>query len=137
MSWAVSGLISVIITITQGTRAWHEIRKLTSALDVNEVHVVRRRVNYSPEEHAVRHLAMEPDVLVGRESPGQFRPDNPDDVPQHGNEDETTIEGKDQSSASRAPDGPLEGVETGELSVCRLAVFIRVGDERARAAART
>lgn len=50
---------------------------------IDKVHVVRGRVYHRPEQHLVRDLAVEPDVLVGGEQPGDVWPDEPDEVAQH------------------------------------------------------
>lgn len=65
----------------------------TSAFDIDEVHIMSGGVNYSPEEHTVCDLAVKPNVLIGRESPRQFGPDNLDYVSQHGQKDEAAVEG--------------------------------------------
>jgi hypothetical protein len=88
-------------------------RKLTKTLDVEEVYVVGGRVDHGPESHRVSDLPVEPNVFVCREEPLQLRTDNADDVSKHGNEDQTAVEGKDETSASGRPDGESEAVEDG------------------------
>ncbi len=56
---------------------------------------------------------MEPDILIGREKPGEFRTDNSDDVAQHWEEDEATVVSKYKPSATRNPDGVGQFVERG------------------------
>jgi hypothetical protein len=62
-------------------------------------------------------LSVEPDVLIGGEKPSQFRPDNLDDIAQHGDEDETSVECEDETSPARRPHGELEPVEGGKFRV--------------------
>ena len=90
---------------------------LTSALDVEEVHVVSGGVNHSPEGHRVRDLTVEPDVLIGREQPCELGADDADDVPQHRDEDEATIERQDEAGTSGYPDRPSERVQRGKFRV--------------------
>jgi hypothetical protein len=54
---------------------------------------------------------MKPDILIGREKPCQLGADDANDVAQHGNEDQTTIEGEDEASTTRGPDRQSEGIE--------------------------
>ena len=74
-------------------------------------------VDHSPERHRVGHLSVEPDVLVGGEEPGNAGADNTDNVAQHRDENQATIECKDQTSAPRRPYRPSERVQSRELSV--------------------
>jgi len=60
---------------------------------------------------------VEPDVLIGGEKPGELWSDYANDVSQHRNEDEATIVGKDESCASRGPNGDLQGVEARKCRV--------------------
>jgi len=60
---------------------------------------------------------VEPDVLIGGEKPGELWSDYANDVSQHWNEDEATIVGKDESCASRGPNGDLQGVEARKCRV--------------------
>ena len=43
---------------------------------------------------------MEPDILIGREEPGQGRTDEAKDVAQHRDEDQTSIESEDKTGAA-------------------------------------
>ena len=70
MSWADSGRISIFFNEI-GNDTTGAMWKRTSALDVDEIHIMCRGVNNRPEEHAIRDLTMEPNVLVGREKPRQ------------------------------------------------------------------
>lgn len=58
---------------------------------------------------------MEPDILVSREQPSQTRTDNTDNVAQHRDENQTAVEGEDQTCSSRDPNGPFELVQGGKL----------------------
>ena len=60
---------------------------------------------------------MEPDVLIGREEPAQFRADKANNVAQHRNKDQASIESENETGATGSPDGPLEGIETCKPSV--------------------
>jgi hypothetical protein len=99
----------------RGAKWW--IKQRTETLDIDEVDVVRGGVDHGPESHRVGNLTMEPDVLVCRERPGELGADDTDDVPEHGHQDQATIEGEDKTSATGGPDGPLETVKDGELLV--------------------
>lgn len=77
---------------------------LTSALDINEVHVVSCGVNYSPKSHRVCHLSVEPDIFVGREEPGNLGSNDTNNVPQQWKKDESAIVGKNQTCTTRSPD---------------------------------
>lgn len=60
---------------------------------------------------------MEPDVLVGREKPGELGPNEANDVTEHGNENETAIIGEDEACTARYPDREFESVQSTELLV--------------------
>ena len=47
---------------------------------------------------------MEPDVLVGREEPVQFRTNETNNVAQHRNEDQASVESENKTGATRSPD---------------------------------
>ena len=85
-------------------------------------------VDHGPECHGIGNLPMEPDVLIGREEPSQFRADEAKNVAQHRDEDQASIESQDKTGATRSPDRPLEGVETGKPGIGCL--FFIVGSER-------
>lgn len=89
----------------------------TASLNIDEIDVVSGGMNHGPESHGIGNLAMEPDVFVGGEEPSHMRPDETDDVPQHGDEDEGSIDGENQASTTGNPYGEEKGVETGELGV--------------------
>ena len=74
-------------------------------------------VNHRPKCHRIRYLSVEPDVLVGGEEPGDAGANDADDVAQHGDEDQATIEGKDETGTAGRPDGPGEADERGQLLV--------------------
>ena len=102
----------------------HEPR--TSDLNVDEVHVVSSDVNNGPEEDLIGDLSVEPDILIRRERPGESRSNDTNDVAQHWNQDETTVEGEDETSTTRAPNGPFQRVQAGKpdvrcLELCLLA----------------
>ena len=62
------------------------------------------------EEHGVGDLPVEPDVLVKRQPP-YLRPNVPEDIPAHREQDECHIDREDQTCASRHPHREGEGVE--------------------------
>ena len=89
-------------------------------------------VDHGPESHRVGDLTVEPDVLVGGEEPGDAGANDTNDVAQHGDEDQATIEGKDETGTAGRPDGPGEAVESGQLLVGSLrgcATRMRRGTE--------
>lgn len=88
-----------------------ELLSELSSLDVDKVDVVSSGMNHSPESHRVCDLTVEPDVLISGEEPSQARPNNADDVAEHREEDQTTIEGQDETSAAGCPNRPFEGVK--------------------------
>ena len=93
---------------------------------------MRGRVYHRPERHRIRDLTVEPDVLVGGEEPGDAGANDKNDVAQHGDEDQATIEGKDETGTPGRPDGPGEAVESGQLLVGSLrgcATGMRRGTE--------
>ena len=94
----------------------------TGTLNVEEVDVVSGSVDHGPESDRVRDLTVEPDVLVGGESPGETRADDANDVAQHGHEDKGAIEGEDETGATGRPYGPRQAVEHEELLVGFLKV---------------
>jgi hypothetical protein len=101
-------------------------RRLTGALDVDEVDVVRGGVDHGPEGHRVGDLPMEPDVLVGGEQPSQLGAHDADDVAEHWEEDEGAVEGQDEARTTGDPDRKLERVEAAQTRVCflRRRIFI-------------
>ena len=76
-----------------------------------------RGVDHGPEGHRIGNLPVEPDVLIGREEPAEFRADEANNVAQHGDEDQASIESENKTGTTRRPDRPLEGVETGKPSI--------------------
>lgn len=60
---------------------------------------------------------MEPDILVGREQPGEFRPDNTDNVTKHREQNQSSIESKHETRSTGAPNGELEAVESSQFCV--------------------
>jgi hypothetical protein len=65
---------------------------------------------------------MEPNILVGREEPCQLWSDDANDVAEHWDEDQATIESEDETGPTGGPDGPLEGVESGKSLAHELTV---------------
>jgi len=65
---------------------------------------------------------MEPDVFVGGEEPSELGTDDTDDVSEHWNEDQTSIEGQDKTCTTRGPDGESKCVETCEPGIGELTV---------------
>lgn len=55
---------------------------------------------------------MEPDILVGREQPSKFGPDNTDNVTKHREQNQSSIESKYETRSTGAPNGELEAVES-------------------------
>ena len=92
----------------------------TCPLDIDEVHIMGSCMDNGPEQHLVGNLPMEPNILVGRESPGEFRPDDPNNVTEHRQEDETSVERKDETGASGSPNRPCETVESGKPCISGL-----------------
>ena len=74
-------------------------------------------VDHSPEGKRVGDLTVEPDVLVGGEEPGDAGANDTNDVAQHGDEDEATIERQDEAGTSGYPDRPSERVQRGKFRV--------------------
>ena len=54
---------------------------------------------------------------VGGEQPSDAWADHPDDVAQHGNEDQASIKREDETSTTRCPHGPLQPVESSQFLV--------------------
>ncbi len=57
---------------------------------------------------------MEPDILISGEEPSQARSDDTNDVTEHREEDQATVESQDETSAAGYPNGPFEGVKSGQ-----------------------
>lgn len=93
-----------------------------SPLDVDEVDVMSRGVDHCPKGHGIGDLTMEPDVFVGGEEPGELGTDDFDDVPEHGDENHEAVIGQDETSATGAPDGVCEGVETSQTIIGCLGI---------------
>lgn len=93
-----------------------------STFDIDEVDVVSSGVDHGPESHRISDLSVEPDILVGGEGPCELGTDNSNDIAQHGNEDKTSIEGKDETSTTGRPDGEFQSVKTSQLDIGRLTV---------------
>jgi len=93
-----------------------------SSLDVQEVDIMGSGVHHSPERHLICNLPVEPNVLIRGERPSKFGPDDTDNIPEHREQDETTIVCKHKTGTARTPDGPLEGVQTRKFLVCCLTV---------------
>ena len=74
-------------------------------------------MDHSPEGHRIGNLPVEPDVLIGREEPVQFRADETKNVAQHGKENQASVESENKAGATRSPDGPLETVETSKPGI--------------------
>lgn len=94
-----------------------EARERTCSLDIDKVHIVGSRMHNRPEEHLVSHLSMEPDVFISRERPRKPRSDDSDYVPQHGDEDETTIKRKHKTRSTGDPDGEPERIQTSQSGI--------------------
>ena len=100
----------------------------TGPLDIDEIDVMGCGVDHGPESHRIGDLPVEPDVLIGREEPAQFRADEANNVAQHRNEDQASVESENKTGATRSPDGPLEAVETSEPSIGILSFFVSFED---------
>ena len=74
-------------------------------------------MNHSPECHRIRHLSVEPDVLVRGEQPCKLGSNDTDYVSQHGDEDHASIKSKYESCSTRTPYGELETVEGSQFLI--------------------
>jgi hypothetical protein len=74
-----------------------------SSLNVDEINIMSGGVNHSPERHGISDLSVEPNVLIGGEEPSEFGTNDTDDISQHWEQDETSIEREDQAGTSRNP----------------------------------
>ena len=77
---------------------------LTSTLNTDEVDIVGSCVDHCPESHRVGNLFVEPNVFIRGEQPCKPGADDSDDVAQHRDQDKATIQGKNETSATRSPD---------------------------------
>lgn len=82
-------------------------------------------MNHGPEGHRIGDLSVEPDVLIGREEPTQFRTDEANNVAQHRDENQASIESKNETGTAGGPDRPLKGVETSKPSIGCLFSIVR------------
>jgi hypothetical protein len=89
----------------------------TSALDIDEVHVVGSGVDHGPEGQLVGDLTMEPDVLISWEEPSKLGANEANDVAEHGDEDETAIECQYETGTTGRPHGPGQGVQARKLFI--------------------
>lgn len=78
------------------------------------------RVQTRVEQHSVRQLPVEPQVLVERQ-PLHLGADPPHDGAAHGQQDEHGVEAEDQPRAPGDPDGELEEVQGRQALIHRLA----------------
>lgn len=69
---------------------------------------------------------MEPNVLIGRHEPAQFRTDEANNVAQHREQNQTPVESENETGTTRGPDCPLEGVETGKPGIGFLRSLVRM-----------
>lgn len=90
---------------------------LTGTLDIDEVDVVGGGMDHSPECHRIRHLSVEPDVLVGREQPSKLGSNDTDYVSQHGDEDHPSVKSKYKSRSTGTPYRELETIEGSQLLI--------------------
>ena len=79
---------------------------LTSALNVDKVDVVGSGVDHRPECHGICDLTVEPDIFVRGEEPGKLGPNYTQDIAQHREQDEATVQCQYQSSTTGSPYGP-------------------------------
>lgn len=93
-----------------------------SAFDVEKVDIVSGSMDHSPESHRVGDLTVEPDVLVGREQPLNLGSDDTNDIPKHGKENKTSVEGKNETCTTGGPYGPRQSIESSKLRVGCLSV---------------
>jgi hypothetical protein len=93
-----------------------------SALNVEKVYVVGGSMNHGPESHGIGNLSVEPDVFIGREQPLQLGPEYAKNISKHWEEDQTTVEGKNETCTTGDPHGPSQTIESSELFVVSLTV---------------
>jgi hypothetical protein len=93
---------------------------LTSAFDVEKVDIMGCSMDHCPKCHRVCDLSMEPDVLVGGEEPRELGTNNANDIAQHGNQEQSSVKRKGETSTSRSPDRPFQSIESGQLGVSGL-----------------
>ena len=74
-------------------------------------------MKHCPKGHGVRHLSVEPDVLVGRECPSKLGTNDANDVAQHRQENKAAIISQDEPSTTRGPHGKPKPVQGTELLV--------------------
>jgi hypothetical protein len=84
---------------------------LTSTLNIDEVDIVGSYVDHCPESHRVGDLFVEPNAIIRGEQPCKLGADDSNDVAQHWDEDKAAINGKNETSATRNPDGETQDVE--------------------------
>ena len=117
----------------EGNKSWGLPRgRRTGPLDVDKVDIVGRGVNHGPEGHRIGNLSVEPNVLIGREEPAEFRADEANNVAQHRDEDQASIESENETGTTRRPDRPFEGVEASKPSIgvlfpCELRKWAMIG----------
>src|ERR1700733_10850215 len=90
---------------------------LTGRFDIDEVDVVGGGMDHGPECHRIRHLSVEPDVLVGREQPSKLGSNDTDYVSQHGDEDHPSVKSKYETRSTGTPYRELETIEGSQLLI--------------------
>lgn len=93
---------------------------LTSAFDVEKVDIMSCSMYHCPKCHRICDLSMEPDVLVGREEPRELGTNDANDIAQHGDQEQSRVERKSETSTTRRPDRPFQTIESSQFSVSGL-----------------
>lgn len=97
-----SGLLVVNVEGVSGTDLCSRLEReyerckeaLTTTFDIDKVDIMSSGMNHSPKRHGISDLTMEPNVLVCREQPSHTWTNDTDDIPEHGDENEETIDGE-------------------------------------------
>ena len=90
---------------------------LTSTFNTDEIDIVGSYVDHRPESHRVGHLFVEPNVFIRRKQPCKPGADDSNDVAQHWDKNKTAIQGKNETSATRSPDGISQGIECSQAQI--------------------
>ena len=96
------------------------MQMLTSTLNTDEIDIVGSYVDHRPESHRIGNLFVEPNVFIHGEQPCKPGADDSNDVAQHWDKDKAAINGKNETSAPRNPDGESQGVECSQAQISYL-----------------
>lgn len=97
-------------------------RSELTSLDIDKVDIMGGGMDHGPKCKGISHLAMEPNVLVGGEQPSHLWTNDTEDIPQHGDQNEESINGEYKTCTTGYPDGEMKSIKTFETGIGVLRV---------------